>query len=127
MYIGELSKKSGLSIKAIRHYEDIGLIKTPKRNGKYRIYEDSYFDVLRMIKLAKTLGFTLTELQKIANAKTQEGLVPMDLLKAEIAKKQVSITQKIAKFNELLDGLVKLEESVEHYNECLLNSIENSY
>jgi MerR family copper efflux transcriptional regulator len=127
MYIGQLSKKSGLSIKAIRHYEEIGLIKTPERSGKYRIYEDSYLDVLAMIKLAKNLGFTLSELQNIASAKTLEGLVPMDLLKSEIAKKRANLTQKISKLNEMLIGLTELEKSVEHYNECLLESMENSY
>ncbi|WP_238322252.1 MerR family DNA-binding transcriptional regulator [Vibrio mexicanus] len=29
MYIGELSKITGVSVKAIRHYEEIGLIKPP--------------------------------------------------------------------------------------------------
>ncbi|NRA21529.1 MAG: MerR family transcriptional regulator [Oceanospirillaceae bacterium] len=126
MYIGELSKKSGLSIKAIRHYEEIGLIKTPQRSGKYRIYEASYLDVLAMIKLAKSLGFTLNELQNIAAAKTQQGLVPMDLLKAEIANKRTTISQKIVQLNQSLAGLIKLEQEVEDYNECILESIEKN-
>jgi DNA-binding transcriptional MerR regulator len=126
MYIGELSKKSGFSIKALRHYEDIGLIKTPKRDGKYRIYDNSYCDVLAMIKLAKSLGFTLKELQQIASAKTQDGLVPMDLLKKKVDQKRDDLVQKIYQLNETLNGLSILENNVAHYNACLLESIDIS-
>lgn len=79
-------EKTGVSVKAIRHYEEIALIKSPQRDGKYRVYDDSYVQVLSMIKAAKGLGFTLEELRTIAKAKSQEGLVPMDLLKAELQK-----------------------------------------
>ena len=79
-----------------------------------------------MIKLAKGLGFTLNELQNIAAAKTQQGLVPMDLLKAEIANKRTTISQKIVQLNQSLAGLIKLEQEVEDYNECILESIEKN-
>ena len=126
MYIGELSKKSGTSITAIRYYEEIGLIKTPERNGKYRIYENSYLPVLGMISMAKNLGFTLAELQVIAKAKSQKGLVPMDLLKSEIEKKRKVLLSKVALINKNLAGLTQLEASVEHYNECLLADLSVS-
>ncbi|BDU39322.1 MerR family transcriptional regulator [Vibrio nigripulchritudo] len=123
MYIGELSKKTGVSVKAIRHYEDIALIKSPQRDGKYRVYDDSYIQVLGMIKTAKGLGFTLEELRTIAKAKTQEGLVPMDLLKAELQKKRTDILVKKAELEKRLEEMDELEISVQHYNQCLLENI----
>ncbi|CCN80634.1 putative Transcriptional regulator, MerR family [Vibrio nigripulchritudo SFn27] len=123
MYIGELSKKTGVSVKAIRHYEDIALIKSPQRDGKYRVYDDSYIQVLGMIKAAKGLGFTLEELRTIAKAKTQEGLVPMDLLKAELQKKRTDILVKKAELEKRLEEMDELEISVQHYNQCLLENI----
>ncbi|BCL71916.1 MerR family transcriptional regulator [Vibrio nigripulchritudo ATCC 27043] len=123
MYIGELSKKTGVSVKAIRHYEDIALIKSPQRDGKYRVYDDSYIQVLGMIKAAKGLGFTLEELRTIAKAKTQEGLVPMDLLKAELQKKRTDILVKKAELEKRLKEMDELEISVQHYNQCLLENI----
>ncbi|UAB73483.1 MerR family transcriptional regulator [Vibrio sp. SCSIO 43132] len=123
MYIGELSKKTGVSVKAIRHYEDIALIKSPQRDGKYRVYDDSYIQVLGMIKAAKGLGFTLEELRTIAKAKTQEGLVPMDLLKAELQKKRTDILIKKAELEKRLEEMDELEISVQHYNQCLLENI----
>jgi MerR family copper efflux transcriptional regulator len=65
MYIGEASKKTGLSIKAIRFYEEIGLIRQPERRGRYRIYEETDIEILVLIKEAKELGITLSKLQGV--------------------------------------------------------------
>ena len=63
MYIGEASKKTGLSIKAIRFYEEIGLIRSIPRSGRYRVYSESDIDLLVLIKEAKQLGVTLSQLK----------------------------------------------------------------
>ncbi|WP_157669665.1 MerR family DNA-binding transcriptional regulator [Chitinibacter sp. GC72] len=125
MYIGELAKITGLSIKAIRHYEEIGLIKVPARKGQYRIYDQSYVPVLGMITLAKSLGFTLLELQTIVQAKTQQGLVPIDLLRNEIGIKRAALTTQLEQINGMLNGLALLEQSVIQHNQCLLQSLQN--
>ncbi|WP_373974050.1 MerR family DNA-binding transcriptional regulator [Chitinibacter sp. SCUT-21] len=125
MYIGELAKITGLSIKAIRHYEEIGLIKAPARKGQYRIYDQSYVPVLGMITLAKSLGFTLLELQTIVQAKTQQGLVPIDLLRNEIGVKRAALTNQLEQINGMLNGLAQLEQSVIQHNQCLLQSLQN--
>lgn len=65
MYIGEVSKKTGLSIKAIRLYEEKGLILPPPRNGKYRVYGNSHIEILNLIKEAKLLGVTLSQLKEL--------------------------------------------------------------
>lgn len=65
MYIGETSKKTGLSIKAIRFYEEKGLIKEPQRRGKYRYYRDPDIELLLLIKEATRLGITLSKLQGV--------------------------------------------------------------
>ncbi|MEP7729225.1 MerR family transcriptional regulator [Marinomonas primoryensis] len=63
MYIGEVAKITGLSIKAIRVYEEKGLIMPPPRKGKYRVYSESHLDILNLIKEAKLLGVTLSQLK----------------------------------------------------------------
>lgn len=52
MYIGELSKRTGFSIRAIRLYEEKGLIQTVQRKGRYRIYNESDVDLLNLISEA---------------------------------------------------------------------------
>ncbi|KPH63403.1 MerR family transcriptional regulator [Pseudoalteromonas porphyrae] len=120
MFIGKLSEKSGVSVKTIRFYEEIALIKRPQRSGKYRVYDDSYIEILTMIKLAKTYGFTLKELTALATEKAQHGLIPIDLLRNEIDKKREIHIKHIQEIELKLVGLTDLEARVARYNQCLL-------
>lgn len=65
MYIGEVSKRTGLSIRAIRFYEQIGLINAPRRQGKYRVYQESDVDMFILIKEATELGISLSSLKGV--------------------------------------------------------------
>jgi DNA-binding transcriptional MerR regulator len=62
--IGEVSKLSGLSIDAIRFYEDKEIIKPITRTSTgYRLYDKNVIKVINFIKQAKALGFTLLEIK----------------------------------------------------------------
>ena len=62
MNIGEASGASGVSAKMIRYYESIGLIRPPLRTGSnYRVYSPEDVHVLRFVKRARTLGFSVDE------------------------------------------------------------------
>lgn len=63
MYIGEVATKTGVSIKAIRLYEEKGLIMPLPRKGRYRVYNESHIEILNLIKEAKLLGTTLSQLK----------------------------------------------------------------
>ena len=62
MNIGQASSASGVSAKMIRYYESIGLIRAPLRTGSnYRVYGADEVHVLRFIKRARALGFSVEE------------------------------------------------------------------
>ena len=62
MNIGEASSASGVSAKMIRYYESIGLIRSPARTGSnYRVYGSDEVHVLRFVKRARNLGFSVEE------------------------------------------------------------------
>ncbi|KKC98881.1 MerR family transcriptional regulator [Photobacterium halotolerans] len=65
MFIGAVSKRTGLSVKAIRLYEDMGLIRIPLRQGNYRVYSETDVEVLQLIKQAKQFGVTLNRLKGV--------------------------------------------------------------
>ncbi|MGF1869988.1 MerR family transcriptional regulator [Photobacterium indicum] len=65
MYIGEASKRSGASPKAIRLYESLGLLLNIKRNGSYRIYDESDVEFVRLIKEAQMLDLSLSDLKEL--------------------------------------------------------------
>ncbi|MCJ9428096.1 MerR family transcriptional regulator [Kordiimonas marina] len=62
MMIGDLAKRSGLTERALRHYEKIGLLNPRRTQSRQRVY--SYADILRLneIQLLKRAGFTLSEI-----------------------------------------------------------------
>jgi DNA-binding transcriptional MerR regulator len=68
MTIGGASRRSGLSIKALRFYERRGILPAADRrpNG-YRIYCETDLGRLRFIKDAKALGLTLGAISEIVN------------------------------------------------------------
>ncbi len=64
--ISEAAQRSGLSAKMIRHYEDIGLMpKVGRTMAGYRIYRPSDIHILRFIRRARDLGFTIKEIQTL--------------------------------------------------------------
>lgn len=63
MHIGELAEKTGLSLRTIRHYDDVGLLKASGRTeGGFRLYSPDDLTRLMLIRRMKPLGFSLEEM-----------------------------------------------------------------
>ena len=64
--IGNAAQASGVSPKMIRHYEEIGLIHKAKRtDAGYRTYGETEIHVLRFIKQARNLGFSIQQIAEL--------------------------------------------------------------
>src|SRR5215210_6626476 len=67
MTIGELSRRTGLSIKAIREYEARGLIYTVGRSaGNYRLFDESAVWCAQVIGGLRAVGLTVKEIEGLA-------------------------------------------------------------
>lgn len=110
MYIGELSKKTGVSVKAIRYYEEVALISPPKRKGKYRVFGENDVKVIMMIKKAQELGFSLKELKGIVSLKSKEGSFPLEYAYDLLDQKLSDISDEIKKLNVLSVKLRKFRK-----------------
>lgn len=66
MHIGELAEATGLSLRTIRHYDEIGLLPAFARtDGGYRVYTHTDLDRLLVIRSMKPLGFTLEDMTEL--------------------------------------------------------------
>lgn len=104
MYIGKAAQLSGTTIKAIRHYEAIGLLPAPQRQGQYRVYSAQNVELLMFIKCAQQLGFKLKELQEILAGHIGD-VLPWERADQAIADKKQELALKIAALQEMHVGL----------------------
>lgn len=61
--IGEVARQAGVAATTLRYYEQIGLVSAPARLGGQRRYDDSVLTRLEVIRLCKSAGFALEEIQ----------------------------------------------------------------
>nr|WP_090963166.1 Cu(I)-responsive transcriptional regulator [Pantoea varia] len=66
MNISDVAKKTGLTSKAIRFYEEKGVVTPPLRseNG-YRSYNGHHLEELNLLRQARQVGFTLDECREL--------------------------------------------------------------
>jgi MerR family transcriptional regulator, copper efflux regulator len=63
MQIGEVAERTKLSLRTIRHYEEVGLVPPSARSkGGFRLYSESDVQRLLLIRRMKPLDFTLEEM-----------------------------------------------------------------
>ncbi len=64
--IGEVAERTGLSLRTIRYYEEVGLVSPSGRTaGGFRLYADSDVARLLLIRRMKPLGFPLDEMREV--------------------------------------------------------------
>jgi MerR family mercuric resistance operon transcriptional regulator len=105
MQIGQISKRTGISIDAIRFYERNGLLAAPARSaGGFRLYSAADLSALHFIRSLQTLGFSLNEIRDFLSLRTND-------LRAcsEVRKK---LDRKLKDIHAKRVALVKLEDEL---------------
>ena len=66
MRIGELAEQADISTKAIRYYEQIGILTPPARTPSgYRTYDEAALGRLSFVRAAQAVGLTLGEIRQV--------------------------------------------------------------
>lgn len=69
MQIGEVAERTGLSIRTLRHYDEVGLVPPSERSaGGFRLYTDVDLARLIVIRRMKPLEFTLEEMRRLLDS-----------------------------------------------------------
>lgn len=101
MRVSDLARKAGTTTETVRHYTDIALLK-PERdpsNG-YRRYGNTDLRLLNFALKARSLGFTLADIQALADA-SREGETPCGQVRTLIETRLEQVERQIAELQSL--------------------------
>lgn len=108
MNIGKASKASGVSAKMIRYYETIGLIPEALRTkAGYRDYADKDIQILRFIRRARDLGFSVEQMKELMTLWQDQNRASSDVKR--LALQHVAhLEQKAKDLQEMSHALLHL-------------------
>ncbi|KAB1162002.1 MerR family transcriptional regulator [Micromonospora sp. DT46] len=104
---GQLADAAGVNQQTLRYYERRGLLASPRRSpGGHRLYPAESVTLLRVIKTAQRLGFTLNEVADLLDAgRHQHDRRPDSGLQARAREKLIEVEQKLADLTIIRDTL----------------------
>ncbi|WP_232667833.1 MerR family transcriptional regulator [Pseudonocardia sp. TRM90224] len=108
MRTSELAGRVGVNSETLRYYERRGLLDEPPRSsGGYRDYPDSAVELLRFVKRAQGLGFTLDEVEELLHLDTG-GPDDCDAARALAESRKADLEARIADLQRMRDSLAEL-------------------
>jgi DNA-binding transcriptional MerR regulator len=113
--IGEVSKRSGVGVEALRFYERSGLLGRPARTASgYRVYDAGVLERLAFIKRAQVLGFSLDEIKQVI-AEKQEGQSPCARVREIVRRRLLELDERMREMkryrSELAAALAEWDEA----------------
>ena len=107
MNISQAAKESGLPVKTIRYYEDIGLVAPMRRDNGYRHYAEPDLHKLSFLQRARGLGFSIEECRVLLSLYEDKDRASADVKK--LAETHVMrIDHKVSELQSLRDTLSHL-------------------
>jgi MerR family copper efflux transcriptional regulator len=128
MNIGQAAKASGVNAKLIRYYEGIGLMPEAGRTASgYRVYMGSDVNMLRFIKRARALGFSIGRIQHLIGLWRDKGRASADVKRVALDHVE-ELEAKIAEMQAMADALRELAAAChgDHRPDCpILRDLES--
>lgn len=103
--IGDVSKRSGVGVEALRFYEKSGLLDQPSRTfSGYRVYGEEVLERLAFIKRAQALGFSLDEIRRIVDD-ARKGQSPCDEVREIVHRRMAELDERLRDLHRYRDEL----------------------
>ena len=111
MNIGEAASASGVSAKTIRYYEAAGLVAIANRSaGGYRVYTQADVFMLRFIKRARELGFSIERIRRLLDLWQDKRRASRDVKRLALDH-IAEIRSKIAAMTSMRDAVQELADA----------------
>ena len=112
--IGDVSRRSGVGVEALRFYEKSGLLERPSRTSSgYRVYGEEVLERLAFIKRAQALGFSLDEIRQIVDD-ARRGESPCDEVREIVRRRMEELDERL---RELQRYRRELKSTLEEWDE----------
>ncbi|GAA0802849.1 MerR family transcriptional regulator [Psychrobacter piscatorii] len=118
LLIGALAAKANTTKDTVRHYEQLGLLRSRKRQAGSRLYTEFHpecVERIELIKSAQAIGFTLTEIKNSLND-YYDGQLDIDLQLMltqqkleQVRKQQANISVMVELLSERIDVLARMK------------------
>ena len=110
MRSGQLAASAGVNLQTLRYYERRGLLPEPGRSlGGHRDYGRDSVTILRIVKAAQRLGFTLEEIKELLAVGSHRG--PRPGLRERAQEKLADVDARIAALQTMRADLVDVIEA----------------
>jgi MerR family redox-sensitive transcriptional activator SoxR len=118
--IGEVSRLSGMAPSAIRYYEEEGLVSRPERSGGgWRAFDPGVVERLKVIRLARELGFSLEDIRTLLNGFSPDTPPP--------ERWQELATRKLPEIQAFVDRATAMKRLLEKGLRCDCVSIQECF
>lgn len=108
MRSGQLAERAGVNPETLRYYERRGLLPTPPRTGAgYRDYPATTVELLRFVKRAQELGFSLDEIEELLELDAG-GPDACEAARALATARKADLETRIAALQRMRDSLSDL-------------------
>ena len=110
--VGELARRTGVSVRTLHHYDEIGLLSPSQRTAAgYRLYTGADVIRLQQIKSLRNLGFSLEEIRRFLS---RPDVSPEHVLQLQIThlKEQIELQQRLCDRLEMMATRWRSEETV---------------
>jgi DNA-binding transcriptional MerR regulator len=110
--VGELARRTGVSVRALHHYDEIGLLSPSHRSeAGYRLYTEADVARLQQVRSLRTLGFSLEEAREFLR---RPEVTPDRVLQLHIAhlKQQIGLQQSLCHRLESVAARWRSDEKV---------------
>jgi len=118
MHIGEVAARTELSLRSLRHWEEVGLLKPSGRtHGGFRLYTEDDVEKILVIRRMKPLGFSLDQMRSVmADIETLRGAEGdaderraarerLGGIRAEAGERRATLVRQLEMADEFIDLL----------------------
>jgi DNA-binding transcriptional MerR regulator len=112
LQVGELARRTGLTVRTLHHYDELGLLKPSLRTeAGYRLYTPADVARLQQVLSLRQLGFALEE---ICDCLDRPGFAPLEVIRLHVARlrEQIELQRKLCERLEALAELFRTAEEV---------------